>query len=81
MQNVPSKVIQKLLQIEHHTACDWFQFCREVVLDFMETNTEMIGGEEKVVEIDESKFGKRICHRGHFVKGQWVFGGVERDTG
>jgi hypothetical protein len=58
-------------------------------LDFIETNTEMIGGEGKVVEIDESKFGKRKYHRGHFVKGQWghfvkgqwVFGGVERGTG
>jgi len=33
------------------------------------------------VEIDESKFGKRKYHRGHYVKGQWVFGGVERGTG
>jgi transposase-like protein len=41
----------------------------------------MIGGEGKVVEIDESKFGKRKNHRGHYVKGQWVFGGVERVTG
>jgi hypothetical protein len=34
-----------------------------------------------VAEIDESKFGKRKYHRGHYVKGQWVFGGVERGTG
>jgi len=31
MQKVPSKAIQKELQIEQNTACDWFQFCREVV--------------------------------------------------
>jgi len=36
------------------------------------------GGE---VEIDESKFGRRKYHRGHRVEGQWVFGGVERETG
>ena len=41
----------------------------------------MIGGEGKVVEIDESKFGKRKYHWGHYVKGQWVFGGVQRGTG
>jgi hypothetical protein len=41
----------------------------------------MIGGEVKVVEIDESKFGKRKYHRGHYVKVQLVFGGVERGTG
>jgi transposase-like protein len=38
----------------------------------------MIGGEGIIVEIDESKFGKRKYHRGHRVEGAWVFGGVER---
>jgi transposase-like protein len=33
------------------------------------------------VEIDERKFGRRKYHRGHPVKGQWVFGGVERESG
>ena len=41
----------------------------------------MTGGEGEVVKIDESKFGKRKYHRGHYVKGQWVFGGTERGTG
>jgi hypothetical protein len=50
-------------------------------LDFIENKSEMIGGEGKVMEIDESKFGKRMNHWGHYVKGQWVFGGVERGTG
>ena len=54
MQKVPSKATQKELRIEENTACDWFQFCREVVLDFIENKSEMIGGEGKVVEINES---------------------------
>ena len=37
-----------------------------------------MGGPGKIVELDESKLGKRNCHR---VEGQWVFGGVERGTG
>jgi len=41
----------------------------------------MSGGEGKVVEIDESTFGKRKYHRGHYVKALWVSGGVERVTG
>lgn len=37
-----------------------------------------IGGENIIVEIDESKFGKRKYHRGHKVDGVWVLGMVER---
>ena len=32
-----------------------------------------------VVEIDESKFGKRKHHKGRRVDGCWVFGGIERE--
>ncbi|KAG0442322.1 hypothetical protein DMUE_0356 [Dictyocoela muelleri] len=38
----------------------------------------LIGGDQLVVEIDESKFGKRKYNRGHRVRGTWVVGGVER---
>jgi len=40
-----------------------------------------LGGIGEVVEIDESKFGRRKSHRGHQVEGQWVFGGYERGSG
>ena len=41
----------------------------------------MTGGEGEIIEIDESKFGKRKYNRGHHIDGQWVFGGVERSSG
>lgn len=41
-------------------------------------NFEKIGGEEIIVEIDESKFGKRKYNIGHKVDGVWVVGIVER---
>jgi transposase-like protein len=47
----------------------------------MEDCSEKIGGPNKTVEIDESKFGKRKYGRGHPLKGQWVFDGVERESG
>jgi hypothetical protein len=31
-----------------------------------------------IVEIDETKLGKRKYHRGHWVEGVWVIAGVER---
>ena len=40
-----------------------------------------IGGEGKIVEVDESKIGKRKSHKGRKVDGVWVFGMVERDSG
>jgi hypothetical protein len=56
-------------------------FCREVMLVYLERSSAKIGGPNKTVEIDESKFGRRKYHRGNPVEGQWVFGGVERDSG
>ena len=37
-----------------------------------------VGGEKTIVEIDESKFGKRKHHRGHRVEGVWVLGMTEK---
>jgi len=47
---------------------------------FMESKSEITGGEDKVVKIDESIIRERKYQWGHKVKGQWVFGGVERDS-
>ena len=38
---------------------------------------QTIGGEGVVVQIDETKLGKRKYHRGHRVEGVWVVAGVE----
>ena len=51
------------------------------MLMFTEGCSEKIGGPNKTVEIHESKFGRRVYHRAHPVRGQWVFGGVERESG
>lgn len=39
---------------------------------------DTIGGPGIVVEIDETKFGRRKYNRGHVVEGIWVLGMVER---
>jgi hypothetical protein len=67
--------------LSSHTIADWGMFCREALLVFLEVSSVKVGGPNKTVEIDESKFGRRKYHRDHPVKGQWVFGGVERESG
>ncbi len=37
-----------------------------------------LGGSGIIVEVDESKFGRRKYNRGHLVEGVWVLGIVER---
>ena len=68
------------LGISNQTIVDWYNFSREVCSCILEKDNEKVGGPGIVVEIDESKFGKCKYHRGHHVEGQWVFGGIERDS-
>lgn len=49
--------------------------------EFLMLEPMVLGGPGVVVEIDESKFGKRKYHRGSRRDGQWVLGMVERGTG
>ena len=59
---------------------DWYNFHRDVCAQYFIDHSIMIGGPGKVVEIDESKFGKRKYNKGRYVEGHWVFGGIERDS-
>ena len=68
------------LGLGSHTAVDWDMFCREVCEVALFDGRKKIGGPGKLVQIDESKIGKRKYHRGHVVEGQWVFGGIEEDS-
>lgn len=51
---------------------------RQVVSDAIEIEDVTIGGDGIIVEIDETKLGKRKYNRGHRVDGVWVVGGIER---
>ncbi|KAK9873686.1 hypothetical protein WA026_023686 [Henosepilachna vigintioctopunctata] len=63
-----------------HTVVDWSNFCREVCLSTVIKSSEKLGGVGKIVEIDEAKFGKRKYNRGRIIEGQWIFGGIERQS-
>lgn len=60
------------------TAIAYYDYFRQLIADLIDENQSIIGGEEVVVEIDETKVGKRKYNKSHRVDGVWVVGGVER---
>ena len=79
-QDLDQAQIKHEVGLAESTGVDWDSFCREVCEITLLENSDKLGGKGKVVQIDESKFGKRKYHRGHHVEGQWVFGGIEEDS-
>jgi len=61
-----------------NTITDYMKFYRELVIDTLKDYEDKIGGEGIIVEIDESKFGRRKYHRGRVIDGVWIIGGIER---
>lgn len=53
-----------------------------VTTDFILQEQEQgkIGGRGKIIQLDESKFGKRKFNRGRRVEGHWVLGAIENGS-
>ncbi len=60
------------------TITEWAYIIREKCTESLSYESQMIGGENIIVEIDETKLGKRKYHRGHRVEGVWCICGIER---
>ncbi|CAF1087143.1 unnamed protein product [Brachionus calyciflorus] len=74
------KLTIREVSISKNTAVDWLSFMRCICIDILEMYSEQLGGPGKVVEIDESAFGKRKYNRGARRKTYWIFGGIERNA-
>ena len=60
VHKVQQEVVLRELRIESgHTLVDWYNFAREVCAEILLQDNKVIGGVDHIVEIDESKFGKR----------------------
>lgn len=60
------------------TVCNFFYHFRNLVTAALKIEDQIIGGPGIIVEIDETKLGKRKNNRGHHVEGIWVVVGIER---
>jgi transposase-like protein len=78
LAGAPTCTVELILGNSNTTVTSYFRFFRELVSFNIGEQRGQIGGPGIVVEIDESKFGKRRYNRGHRVEGAWVFGGIER---
>lgn len=69
------------LQVSKKDAMNLFaklrQYCAQGVARRL---GEQIGGEGKIVEIDECQLGRRKSHKGRIPREIWVFGGIVRDS-
>lgn len=83
LQKVPAKTAASMLGWRADTAGRWLKHLRQIVTEMILTgdfSDVVLGGPGIIVEIDESKFGKRKYNRGRRANGDWVMGMVERTT-
>lgn len=71
--------IQSINQTGHSSKIitKFYSHFRTLVSTMLDEDNTLIGGKDIVVEIDETKLGKRKYHRGHRVEGVWLLVGVE----
>ncbi|XP_011302184.1 uncharacterized protein [Fopius arisanus] len=81
MLNPPRQEFLKFeLAISSNTVVDWSNYVREVLIDWCEEHSVLLGGSGKIVEIVETNVGHRKYNRGAVAEEKWFFGAFERDS-
>ena len=60
-----------------------YKFSREMIVDWYclkERERGKIGGPGTIIQVDESKFGRRKYNRGRRIDGHWVLGLIENNS-
>jgi len=65
------------ISFNSQTLVDWASFTRECMALSLMKFFRLLGGPDRVVEIDEAKWFRNKFHRGRLRKGGWVLGFVE----
>lgn len=75
---LPAYYIALEAKVNINTVTEWSQFCRDVCLEVCVDDSDVIGGQGVIVEVDESKFLRRKFSHSQEVKGNWIYCGVEK---
>lgn len=78
LNRTQSTAAKEMTGFSQHTITIFYTHFRKLVESSLEEEDITIGGPNIIVEIDETKLGKRKYNRGHRVEGVWVVVGVER---
>lgn len=78
LHNMPITNIIEVTGIQSESVVAWTSYVRQLLGDNVHMESVQIGGPGVIVEVDETKMGKRKYNRGHHVEGVWVIAGVER---
>ncbi|ETV81269.1 hypothetical protein H257_05833 [Aphanomyces astaci] len=77
----PAKTVMDEEGVSTDTACNWYNYCRDICSAEMLASEMKIGGEGHVIEIDETSLKKKSKYgRGEVHPDRWLFGSVDRAT-
>lgn len=78
LYDMPIQSIIETSGVFSEAVCNISSYVRQLLGDNVDKESVVVGGEDIIVEVDETKLGKRKYNKGHRVEGVWVIAGVER---